>query len=503
MSAFPVPANEVDTPRGFFDTNGMQTFRRVPFSGLMLIVAVGCVALSLTACKKPRPKLSNKEAQQERLAWNLDTLVKAYDKSGYTGADWDEPARRALDAFARFRTPSLWRQQPWPQIIATNCVAAVAAGCDDPMIDYLRIRYALAQTNSREVFAEQLCKAAASMQKSSYPSIRKFYASIRAVDQLYSAYGNNVDKSRLSEAGGSLMEHLLDALRDPKIPIGEFYDAAEEGLAKYQWDKDVYGPSFAQVEKLVFQNWPDDARAWLLKAEGNIALAWQARGTGYAKEVTEEGWKVFHKRLAVADDALERAWKLDPKNWQIPSTALDVELGLGKGRANMEMWFERAMMLNPANYEACAKKLHYLKPEWHGSADEMLAFGRECVNSTEWRGAVPLILVEAHSAIAGFLEEAQREDYWKRPDVWPDIELAYERFFASNRNTQPWLHNYAWYAWHCQRWERFNELLPRLGTINYSFFGGQAEFDKMVRVASEHMRKPPADVPVGEGGQKK
>jgi hypothetical protein len=57
--------------------------------------------------------------------------------------------------------------------------------------------------------------------------------------------------------------------------------------------------------------------------------------------------------LSVAEKALEKAWTLNPKNEQIALKMMTVELGQGKGRQRMEVWFDRAMKLNTNSYAAC------------------------------------------------------------------------------------------------------------------------------------------------------
>ena len=59
-----------------------------------------------------------------------------------------------------------------------------------------------------------------------------------------------------------------------------------------------------------------------------------------------------------------------------------------------------------------------------------------------------------------------------------------------NPNETSWYHNYAWYAYHAEQWDTLNEIIPKLGPINYSYFGGQDEFNKMVQLAKEHAGKP-------------
>jgi hypothetical protein len=153
----------------------------------------------------------------------------------------------------------------------------------------------------------------------------------------------------------------------------------------------------------------------------------------------------------------------------------------------MERWFHRAMDLNTNDIVACQLKMNFLTPVWYGSDQEMLTFGRECVNSTKWGGRVPLVLVDAHIGINFRNDSAGQAEYWKQSEVWADVESAYERVFELNPDDNLY-QNYAWYAYHAEQWDKLNELIPRLGPENYSFFGGKEEFEKMVRLAKEHAK---------------
>jgi hypothetical protein len=101
-------------------------------------------------------------------------------------------------------------------------------------------------------------------------------------------------------------------------------------------------------------------------------------------------------------------------------------------------------------------------------------------------------LVDAHGFIDGRLQGTDREDYWKRPDVWPDIQAAFDRFFELNPDATGYYHNYAWYAYHAEQWDKLNELIPKLGPVNYDYFGGKDEYDKMVELAKQHSHSNPA-----------
>jgi len=144
--------------------------------------------------------------------------------------------------------------------------------------------------------------------------------------------------------------------------------------------------------------------------------------------------------------------------------------------------------LNPNYYDAFEAKLYYLQPKWYGSPEDMLEFGRECVNSKKWGGHVPLILRDAHEALIKYLEKGDQAGYWKRPEVWKDIRASFEKFFTLNPAEKGWRHNYALYAYRAEQWDDLNRQLPLLGEINYEFFGGKDQYDKMVRLAKEHAK---------------
>jgi len=434
------------------------------------------------------------ESLQQRLAWNLKTLVEPYEKAGHANAKWDEPAKRALTEFARVRAKVTATNEFGLAIISTNVALAVAAGCDDPMVKYLFVRFTLDQTNSKEVFLDSYCKTARDMRESTYPPIRKFYSALWALRQAFYAFGTNSPKhSYGGEMARLLVSNLLPGLSDPTMPAREAYDIANETIEVFNGDTNYYQQVYSIIGKPLAEGWPDAYTTWLWKGRACIHLAWTARGKGWANSVTDEGWKLFDERLAAAEEALQHAWKLYPKDKQICHEMMTVMLGQGGGRQRMEVWFNRAMELDPNDIDACKDKLYYLEPKWHGSEEAQLAFGRECVRSKTWGGKVPLALLDAHVFIQGHLDKSEQTNYWKQPGVWPDVHAAFDRFFELNPDATSWYHNYAWHAYHAEQWAKLNELIPKLGPINYDYFGGKPEFEKMLKLAKEHSNDGGAD----------
>jgi hypothetical protein len=346
-------------------------------------VAVCFLLLTATACKKATAPVSNpanqqnpapsaEEQKQQRLEWNLKTLVEPYEHAGQINPKWNDSAKLALTEFARARSVVLDTNEPWAEIISTNAAAAIQAGCDDPMVNYLFIKFALDQTNSQKTFLKAYYKVALDMQTSSYPAIRKFYVAQRAVDQLFYTYGyatNNDIAAQpvFQEVMPLIGQNLFPALEDKTMPAVEAFEACDATLTSIMGngipDTNAYIQFYQAMEKPIFENWPNAYTSLLLKGEAYVELAWAARGIGLANTVSDEGWKIFKERLATAENALTNAWQINPEDSRIADKMLEVELGQGEGRDRLELWFERAMMLNPCDYKACSTKLNYLQPK--------------------------------------------------------------------------------------------------------------------------------------------
>lgn len=177
--------------------------------------------------------------------------------------------------------------------------------------------------------------------------------------------------------------------------------------------------------------------------------AWDARGRGWASGVSEKGWRLFEERLALAEAELTRAWEMDPALPETPLQMMRMELGQGRGRPRLELWYERALAFPENRYRALDLKLWYLQPRWHGSEAACLAVAREALKSDLFTGECPLHLYLLHQSLAEYYGE-RRPNYWVEPQVWPDIRTSFERYFAQEGASNSWRHNYVRAAWRCR-----------------------------------------------------
>ncbi len=131
----------------------------------------------------------------------------------------------------------------------------------------------------------------------------------------------------------------------------------------------------------------------------------------------------------------------------------------------MEMYYERAMKLDPNNLEACKRKMTYIEPKWYGNRDAVLEFARELARGQNWDGMLPFLIVEAHSVLASYT--TNRANYFLDPEVWRDIRPAFEPYLRAKPNQRLVRTRYAKIAIECGQHAIAHEQFQFLGN-NYS-----------------------------------
>jgi hypothetical protein len=435
------------------------------------------VAGLLVSCSHKAPM-----TRVDRNKWNHTMLNGIYETAGNRNPKWDKDAEDALNDYADSRTASEDEVKVLSDLIGDSAENAVNEGCNDPMIHYLYVRYSSdVQAKPLQDRQDLFRTAANDLQNSSYPLIWKFYANYHAADVLWYNHDANLEQ-QVAQFRGIATSDLAQAVQEKSFPEAEAYAATDVLFQLLQYSPEGMAYAYNEIESPLSHQPDKAAMADFVKATYYIQYAWEARGHGNADQVTADGWRLFKERLDIAQKALEHAWSLDQQDAQIPILMISVVLGEQTGRPEMEKWFDRAMKADPENYQACRAKLHFLLPEWYGSRDDMLEFGRECVASTNWGGNVPLILVDAHLEYYNTLSAEESRGYWLLPDVWPDIQSSYEKYAQLNPDETHFRYPYAWYALYCLQTNDFVEQINLIrtndGEINYNYCGGKRAFDR-------------------------
>ena len=194
-----------------------------------------------------------------------------------------------------------------------------------------------------------------------------------------------------------------------------------------------------------------------------IDYAWEARGPGFANTVTEEGARLFKDRLLTAKEYLEKAYSLDQSDPSVPADLIQVAIGLGLERKEMERQFQNAVLADPTDHDAYFKKLNYLEPKWYGSEEEMFSFAREAVRKAPPNSMIPMVLIAAHVKMSAYLE--QDKSYFKNPNVWKEMKEAYQKTIKSFPEAM-FIHNrFAKTAYLAGDYEVAREEFKRIGDV--------------------------------------
>jgi hypothetical protein len=250
--------------------------------------------------------------------------------------------------------------------------------------------------------------------------------------------------------------------------------------------------AFEQISPVLDQALKGNAARDAVAAAAYEEWAWEARGGGFANTVTAEGWQLFAERIKKSHEAAEAGWREDPFNTVCCDLMIRVCMGGELGDDAMESWFERAMLADPNDAEACQNKAFYLSPQWHGNAEDAIVFGRECVEKGKPRNRVSLVIVSVYSNLARLTGRA--EELYTDPEVWKDIRAAYGVVVDESRlkdDRKALLKDRSelmMWALRCGQWQAYLDLSKKFGEeVDAVTLGGKDRRAFYERLAAERL----------------
>ncbi|MDB5172377.1 MAG: hypothetical protein JWN51_1150, partial [Phycisphaerales bacterium] len=410
-----------------------------------------------------------------------------YDKSGHTNAAWDGDAHRAIDLFFPLGPDPLHGPAEPRDAALAAFQAAVDKGCRDPLLLALRgITDGQDAGRSYHTPTGNMTRIIDDLQKENYPAAVKMRVvngylrttNITAGDRALIPISLVTEVAKTS----GLPAGELDALAN------EFYMAQHENHDQFQ----VLNPFVDAYQRAA----PNSAGPRLLRARAKLDAAFTTINN-IDHFVNPPLWKQVLPQLKEVEALLQEAWRLDPRDPHAPSLMVGVKMYEsedGGGEEAMELWFHRAMESDPDSYEACVAKLAYLSPAWHGSAGQMLGFGRECLATENWRAGLPLILVQAHNRLSEGAPDSRQ--YFERPEVWADIREVFTGAVLNFPNDVNLRCEYAKYAAKCGQWDAAHRQFEIIGDKPVlAVFGSQASYDYLRKKAKHLAAQAPATGP--------
>ena len=343
--------------------------------------------------------------------------------------------------------------------IWTETSQAQAAGCDDPLVAYVRYRF-----SGDDAPLHELKDAFTRLDASAYPAHWKGWAALALEQGLRPcclSSENDPGKAFRATHVARARAHLPEIVADRTMPTRRVIQYANRLLQAYMWLDEEYEAHYQDVRAaIVAARGEQDPSLPLLEAWFHVRLANAARGSKWAGETSRAQFEAHAREMRIADDLAARTLtSADPADSAQLMSA--VAWGLGE-RAALEEWFTIGTRLEPGNYTwYIDDKVSWLQERWFGSDEELLAFGRQMLAQGHWEARVSMVLLDAHHRVQ--IGPPKKVGYHARPDVCRDYAAVYDGLLA--RYPEAWgdRNRYLQRLVECQDWEGASRQLAALG----------------------------------------
>ncbi|MEV5604732.1 hypothetical protein AB0L33_25165 [Streptomyces sp. NPDC052299] len=138
------------------------------------------------------------------------------------------------------------------------------------------------------------------------------------------------------------------------------------------------------------------ATALLISGARHIQWGWEARTAARASQVTEQQWRVFHKRLRIGEEQLLEAAELRPE-WVTPwRRLLTSGRGMSLGADITEARRDAALRRAPLDLETHIEWISQLQPRWGGEPGQALRFARDAYADAPEGDRIGCVIPMAH-----------------------------------------------------------------------------------------------------------
>lgn len=348
---------------------------------------------------------------QDKLAFHRRHMVEAYDRVGRQDPRWDAQAKLLLEECAKlsahFEIADMHRFD-W---IGEKALLALideleALGCDDPMVRFWMAAETISRRSVDRPTRYALTRSAhEGLRDSGYSTYRRAMAARLWLGQLYTKHED------YPAAVAAYADACVALLEDPEV------DLAEERFM-YQLIHDLDDRVAAEDYVEIYERLcaVDTRMTWwrdMLGGDLERELAWDARGGGFARTVTEDGWVGFRHHLARAEVLYISAYNARPA---FPEAATKmIGVSMGRGTDQERAWFERATAAQFDHWDAYSAYRWSIRPRWGGSFAQLYTFGLECLETGRFDTTVPY---NFEVALENIVDDMSGYDYYRRPGVY-------------------------------------------------------------------------------------
>jgi len=203
------------------------------------------------------------------------------------------------------------------------------------------------------------------------------------------------------------------------------------------------------------QEEPDALTRIIVEANAMVTRAWDARGSGWAYTVTEEGWQLFRERLAEARTMLEgvpEAERNCPHWYRVMQT---IAMGQGWKWREYRPMLLKAMEQWPEYYGYYFAAAHFLMPRWHGNPGDVERFTAEVADTIAAGN-------EVYARVAWVLSRSDQNVLEEYGFDWERVRDGFEKMRERNPDSIWVPNNFARFALDARDAETVSRLLPEI-----------------------------------------
>ena len=177
--------------------------------------------------------------------------------------------------------------------------------------------------------------------------------------------------------------------------------------------------------------------AHLYRGTALLDEAWDGRGAGYVRTVTDLGWRRYEALLPQAAADLDAAASIEPRAWAVQEELIWLATSMGRPRAVAQAAWKAAMDACPTDHAACSNMLWYLQPRWFGTPESLLQEASRIAATGDPQACIPRVLPEtywvlAQGTVANDDRYAGYRDILAEPDVAAKNIAALEKCLDAN-----------------------------------------------------------------------
>ncbi len=356
-------------------------------------------------------------------------MHEAYQEHGHRSPTWDTDMAALIDDMIEYK------YSPWEGALSRDTLLERARvlrdlGSRDPLLLYF-LGLLLQDAEEWHEAKRAYLSAAVEYERQAHPLYLQCLLAAR-LQRLYQTHGTNHEvhcaawQRRLATWLPLAMAETIQGRSEWRI-MADYWN--------YRWDLgQVPDEAAAMMDQL--RQTPGIDPWFLDVAEGrwHIRQAWDARGSGFASTVSEEGWAGFRKHLAEARTHLKRAWETHADDPTPASMMITLAMAghAGPGET-LRMWFDRAVAVQLDHRPSYNRIQHGMLPRWGGSIQALLDFGFECYRTGRYDTGIPFQLYRTMRYIE---VEDPDHTYWQDPTIAAALQDLFLNYIEQGRPIQ-------------------------------------------------------------------